>query len=323
MVVNVNSDSADDTLKVAGLQEGHARQAPPRTRMCSWQRSMLVELDTRCDKREGLERQRHPGVHAHQVAVCRVLQVDEEDEIEIEFGNLRSSIDVENEAPEIDNFSPAHEMAFDDADVDYAFSDQLTPTPACRSLRTCRTWTATHAYTPVVALISSANSARRTVAQARHSRRTDGGVLNAAAHVHEDETLYCPGSRCRMANTTAANVGGWGYAPIRDDKDFDDVDDGYDVETTIVLTENRTYYVTFIVCDNAGNCAFYDPDGNDDNEELAQITVDTEDPVFVEARTGLTWDSTDNEYDDNRSFIQVIFNELTALNPETVETDDS
>ena len=36
----------------------------------------------------------------------------------------------------------------------------------------------------------------------------------------------------------------------------------------------------------------------------------------------MTWDSTDNEYDDNRSFIQVIFNELTALNPETVETDD-
>ena len=43
---------------------------------------------------------------------------------------------------------------------------------------------------------------------------------------------------------------------------------------------------------------------------------------FVEARTGLTWDSTDNEYDDNRSFIQVIFNDLTKLNTETVEIDD-
>ena len=50
------------------------------------------------------------------------LKADEEDEIEIEFGNLRSSLDVENEAPEITNFSPEHERAFDDADVEYTFS---------------------------------------------------------------------------------------------------------------------------------------------------------------------------------------------------------
>ena len=80
--------------------------------------------------------------------------------------------------------------------------------------------------------------------------------------------------------------------------------------------------MTFIACDNAGNCTFYDPDGNDGAVELAEITVDTEDPEFVEARTGLTWDSTDNEYDDNRSFIQVIFNDLTPLNTATVEIDD-
>ena len=89
-----------------------------------------------------------------------------------------------------------------------------------------------------------------------------------------------------------------------------------------MLAENKTFYVTFIACDNAGNCTFYDPDGNDDEAELAEITVDTEDPEFVEARTGLTWDSTDNKYDDNRSFIQVIFNDLTPLNTATVEIDD-
>ena len=36
----------------------------------------------------------------------------------------------------------------------------------------------------------------------------------------------------------------------------------------------------------------------------------------------MTWDSTDNEYDDDRSFIQVIFDELTELNTATVEIDD-
>ena len=50
--------------------------------------------------------------------------------------------------------------------------------------------------------------------------------------------------------------------------------------------------------------------------------MDTEEPDFVEARTGLKWDSTDNEYDDDRSYIQVIFNDLTTLNAATVEADD-
>ena len=42
----------------------------------------------------------------------------------------------------------------------------------------------------------------------------------------------------------------------------------------------------------------------------------------MEARTGVKWNSSDNEYDDDRSFIQVIFDDLTPLNDETVETDD-
>ena len=140
------------------------------------------------------------------------------------------------------------------------------------------------------------------------------------ANISDDESLYCPG--VEQDGEYDASGAGYGFAPIRDDKDFDEIDDGFDVETTIVLRENRIFYVTFVACDNAGNCSFFDPDGNDESEELAQITVDTEDPVFVEARTGLTWDSTDNEYDDNRSFIQVIFNDLTKLNTETVEIDD-
>ena len=32
-----------------------------------------------------------------------------------------------------------------------------------------------------------------------------------------------------------------GFAPIRDDRDFDEIDDGFDVETTIVLDDNKTY----------------------------------------------------------------------------------
>ena len=309
VVLNVNSDSADDSLKLQAY-----RSSSQENKFVA--AVMLVELDTEATNVTDSSGNDVP-VYKHTDGGVPALQVDEEDEVEIEFGNLRSSVDVENEAPEIDNFSPAHELAFDDADVDYAFSisDADSGLPEPEDLPDND---GDADYTPVVALISRAQC--ETHSGSSDMLMVDGVRLSKAAQVNDEETLYCPGTP--QNGEYEAHRGGFGFAPIRDDKDFDDVDDGYDVETTIVLTENRTYYVTFVVCDNAGNCAFYDPDGNDDMEELAQITVDTEDPVFVEARTGLTWDSTDNEYDDNRSFIQVIFNELTALNPETVEVDD-
>ena len=174
---------------------------------------------------------------------------------------------------------------------------------------------------PVVALISKGQC--ETVdhtEKARIAELIKYQIVEDMAHISDDASLYCPG--VEQDGEYDASGAGYGFAPIRDDKDFNEIDDGFDVETTIVLRENRIFYVTFVACDAAGNCSFFDPDGNDDAAEVAEITVDTEDPVFVEARTGLTWDSTDNEYDDNRSYIQVIFNDLTKLNTETVEIDD-
>ena len=311
VVINVNSESADDSLNIEAYRlDTPAGAASNENKFVA--AVMLVELDTEATPGE-------EPVYKHTDGSAPRLKVDEEDEVEIEFGNVRSGVDVENESPEIDNFSPAHEKAFDDSDVDYAFTitDAHSGLPEAEDLPDTD---GDDNYTSVVALIS--RSQCETHAGTTSVFTTDKGVaLNAVARIEDDETLYCPG-RAQNGEFVAAGDGTYGFAPIRDDKDFDEVDDGYDVETTIVLTENQKYYVTFIVCDNAGNCAFYDPDGNDDNEELAQITVDTLKPDFVEARTGLNWDSTDNEYDDDRSFIQVIFNELTQINPETVEIDD-
>ena len=265
-------------------------------------------------------------VYKHGDGTVPRLQVDEEDEIEVEFGNLRGDIDVENEAPEISNFAPEHESAFDDPDVEYTFTvtDSHSGLPEPEDLPDPD---GDDSYMPVVALISKAQceTAAQDASAASKARRTkltnDGfEVVGDMANISDDESLYCPG--VEQDGEYDASGAGYGFAPIRDDKDFDEIDDGFDVETTIVLRENKIFYVTFVACDAAGNCSFYDPDGNDEAEELAEITVDTEDPVFVEARTGLTWDSTDNEYDDNRSYIQVIFNDLTKLNTETVEIDD-
>ena len=304
VVVDVNSDSADTSIKLEAY-----RSATQENKFVA--ALMLVELSEHATDSDS-------PAYAHSDGSVASLKVDEEDEIEIEFGNLRGSIDVENEDPEISNFAPDHEAAFDDADVDYTFTvtDSNSGMPEPEDLPD---GDGDADYTPVVALISTGQC--ETHAGSAATVKTDGGTLSMAASVNEDESLYCPGTA--QDGEYDASIGdSFGFAPIRDDKDFDEIDDGFDVETTIVLRENKKYYVTFIACDNAGNCSFYDPDGNDDAEELAQITVDTEDPVFVEARTGLTWDSTDNEYDDNRSYIQVIFDDLTTLNTATVEIDD-
>ena len=305
VVVEVNSDSADDSLKLEAY-----RSADDENEFVA--ALMLVELAS--DSTPG-----DVAVYKHTDGGVPALKVDEEDEVEVEFGNLRDTIDVENEAPEVSNFAPEHERAFDDADVDYTFTitDDQSGLPEPEDLPDTD---GDDNYTPVVALISRAASGVGQCSVSETAPTGTDAVLNFAAHIHEDDTLYCPGDM--QDGEYVASEGGFGFAPIRDDKDFDEIDNGYDVETTIVLTENQTYFVTFIVCDNAGNCAYHDPDGNDDEEELAEITVDTEEPDFVEARTGLKWDSTDNEYDDDRSYIQVIFNDLTTLNAATVEADD-
>ena len=266
------------------------------------------------------------AVYKHNDGSVARLKVDEEDEIEIEFGNLRGSIEIENEDPEISNFAPEHEAAFDDPDVDYTFRvmDDNSGLPEAEDLPDVD---GDDAYTPVVALISKGgqcetveNGTSTGEARIVELEKNNYEVIEDTEGMLDGRSLYCPGDE--QDGEFDAKGTGYGFAPIRDDRDFDEVDNGYDVETTIVLDKNEIFYVTFIACDNAGNCTFYDPDGNDDAVELAEITVDIDEPDFVEARTGLTWDSTDNEYDDNKSFIQVIFNDLTNLNVATVEIDD-
>ena len=324
VVISLNSDSAGDTLKVQAYRmDTPAGAASNENKFVA--AVMLVELDGDATDIKTSTKDDIP-VYAHGDGSVPRLQVDEEDEIEIEFYNLRGDIEVENEAPEISNFAPEHESAFDDPDVEYTFTvtDSHSGLPEPEDLPDAD---GDDAYMPAVALISKGQC--ETAAQddsaeskARRAKLIKDGfeLVGDMANISDDESLYCPGAA--QSGEYDADIGGYGFAPIRDDKDFDEIDDGFDVETTIVLRENKIFYVTFVACDNAGNCSFFDPDGNDEGVELAEITVDTEDPVFVEARTGLTWDSTDNEYDDNRAYIQVIFNDLTKLNTETVEIDD-
>ena len=317
VVITVKSDSGDDVIKLAAYRSSTDENEFVAT-------VMLVELEAHASNydldSDGDEIK--TGIYKHQrvrnviktsdnpaLQVPR-LQVDEEDEVEIEFGNLRADVEVENEPPEISNFAPEHEDAFDDADVDYTFTitDDNSGLPEPQDLPD---GDGNDEYMPAVGLVSDKQCS---------ITENEDGALADAIHVHEDMWLDC-GANDQDGEYRAAE-GGFGFAPIRDDKDFDEIDDGFDVETTLVLVENQIFYVTYIACDNAGNCASFDPDGNDDEVELAEITIDTELPKFVLARTGVKWDNSDNEYDDDRRFIQVIFDDLTPLNKNTVESDD-
>ena len=178
-------------------------------------------------------------MYKHNGGGVPALKVDEEDEVEIEFGNLRDTVEVENEAPEVSNFAPEHERAFDDADVDYTFTvtDDNSGLPEPEDLPDTD---GDENYTPVVALISKSERRCGPVLGRGNAPTDTDVVMNFAAHIHEDDSLYCPGARCRTVSTSRSE-GGFGFAPIRDDKDFDDIENGYDVETTIVLTENKPH----------------------------------------------------------------------------------
>ena len=314
VVVKIESDSADTDIWLEAYRSGSQENKFVAA-------LMLVE---RSDG-ETASASATEAVYKHSDGGVARLKVDEEDEIEIEFGNLRGSIEIENEDPEISNFAPEHEAAFNDPDVDYIFRvmDDNSGLPEAEDLPDVD---GDDAYTPVVALISKGqcetvdNVTSTGEARIVELEKNNYEVVKDTEGMLDGRSLYCRGDE--QDGEFDAKGTGYGFAPIRDDRDFDKIDNGYDVETTIVLDENEIFYVTFIACDNAGNCTFYDPDGNDDAVELAEITVDIDEPEFVEARTGLTWDSTDNEYDDNKSFIQVIFDDLTNLNVATVEIDD-
>ena len=248
-------------------------------------------------------------VYKHTDGTVPRIHVDEEDEISIAFDNLRDSVEVENDPPEIEAFAPGHESAFDDADVDYTFriTDSLSGIPSPEDLPDTDS---DDNYIPVIAVVSQMQCERPVVDLGNNRTvRADSAQCNDKRGIHEYDA-------------TTADRGAWGYIAVREDKDFDDISNGYEVETTLVLDEDKVFYVTFVAVDRAGNMVYFDPDGSDDDVEYAEIVIDTGDPQLYEARAGVTWDEGDEEYDDDRSVIQVIFNDLTQLNPATVEIDD-
>ena len=187
--------------------------------------------------------------------LVQVLQVGEDDEVEIEFGNLRGTVEVENEPPEFDYFDPEHGSTLDDQDVDFVFAvtDANSGLPEPEDLPDID---GDGDYTPVAALVHGS--------QCYNDPQTGVSLEAVDALTLHDGAIYCHGQpEVRL---------------IVSDRDFDEIDNGFDVETTIVLPEWETSYVTFIVCDIAGNCTAYDPD-EDSDIALSQLSILPTPPV--------------------------------------------
>ena len=207
-----------------------------------------------------------------QVRHVHLLAVNEEDEVEIVFDNLRGSVDVENGPPEFTYFQPDHGSTFDDQDVDFYITVQDAesglPEPEDLPDRD-----GDHDYTPVAALVHDS--------QCYNSSQDEDGFAAVENLRLRDGAIYCFGQP--------------EIHPIRDDRDFDEIDNGYDVETSIVLPEGETHYVTFVVCDRSGNCIAYDAD-EDSDIALVELTPEQYDPCLVTITDDSTidgnWDGT-------------------------------
>lgn len=204
-------------------------------------------------------------------------------------------IDIENNLPNIRSLSPDDEDVVDDEDIDFTVSvddsDSGIPDPEDVS-----DWgDGDDEYTSIFFLVSDA--------------QCTNDELDLEAADMELFDVECDGVDVDLIE-------------IADDGDFDDITNGFEVDTRITVAGDGVYFVTVLAFDAAGNFRILDVDRTDDDRMMAEITVDTGDPDLVLALTGWTWDNGDDAYDDDRTYIALFFNDLSDLDPDSIDPDD-
>ena len=178
-----------------------------------------------------------------------LLKVEAEDHARVKFGNLRLSIAVENEPPVFASFGYTRQeieeedgSAPEEMEVDFVFevNDSLSGIPQPEDLPDTD---GDDDYISVVALAHDS--------QCYYSEQPDESLEAVSDLIMRGDVIYCDGQP--------------EVRPITDDRDFQGIDGGgYEIRTTVVLPAETTSYVTFVVCDNAGNCTAYDQVKSDD-----------------------------------------------------------
>ena len=190
-----------------------------------------------------------------EVQQAYILTVEDEDEVVMSFDNLRDSLDVENEPPEFGEVTYEQELAFGSVDVDFRF-EVTDADPGLPEPEDLPDVDGDQNYTPVVGFVHDSQC---------FSSDSGGQSLEAVEGINlTGGYIYCDGE-------PEIHV-------IRDDRDFEEIADGYSVRTTLVLEKDSTYFVSFVGCDYAGNCALYDADDQSD-ALLLRIDTLTDEPV--------------------------------------------
>lgn len=247
-------------------------------------------------------------------ATANCVHTDDDDFILIIFETnanveLRSfQVDIENEIPDIRGLEPEHDSVVDDSRVDIAAeitdADSGIPTP--EDLPDGDT---DDEYTTILFL-----------------RSTEGQCLDETTGPRDGLLRSAPNVRTTVAEIIAADCNGDGDADIEllevaSEDDFDDIDDGFAVDTRFTLADGANY-ITVLAFDAAGNYRVLDVDRSDEDVVMAKITVDEQEPAIDVARTGVTWDSADDKYDDARDYIQIVFDDATDLDSNSIQRTD-
>ena len=208
------------------------------------------------------------------VRQVQVLAVHEMDEVVIAFDNVRVAVDVENTPPEIRDLEFEQDLDFERADVEFTF--EVTDAHSLPEPEDLPDTDGDHKYMPVVGLVHD-SQCYRSESAGESQEAVDGLSLQGGS-------IYCDGEP--------------EIHYIRDDRDFEEIDQGYSVRSTLALEQGSTYFVSFFACDNAGNCTVYDADEDSDALLLRidTLTDTPDDPCIVHIAEDSTingiWDGT-------------------------------
>ena len=209
-----------------------------------------------------------------EVRQVQVLAVHEMDEVAIAFDNVRVAVDVENTPPEIRDLEFEQDLEFERADVEFTF--EVTDAHSLPEPEDLPDTDGDHKYMPVVGLVHDSQC---------YGSESAGESLEAVDGLSlQGGSIYCDGEP--------------EIHYIRDDRDFEEIDQGYSVRSTLALEQGSTYFVSFFACDNAGNCTVYDADEDSDALLLRidTLTDTPDDPCIVRIAEDMTiegnWDGT-------------------------------
>ena len=193
-----------------------------------------------------------------EVRQVQVLAVHEMDEVAIAFDNVRVAVDVENTPPEIRDLEFEQDLYFESVDVEFTF--EVTDAYWLPEPEDFPDIDGDDNYMPVVGLIHDSQC---------YGSESAGESLEAVDGLSlQGGSIYCDGEP--------------EIHYIRDDRDFEEIDQGYSVRSTLALEQGSTYFVSFFACDNAGNCTVYDADEDSDALLLRIDTLtDTPDDLCI------------------------------------------